>query len=511
MNNEKSQIKIGIVLNYFNIIVGSLIPVFYTPVMLRLLGQNEYGLYKLASTFTSYLSLVALGIGSAVTRYLIKAKTEKGQEEEERYFALFMVIFRVIAIAAFFIGLGLVFTIDLWYGESLNTQEIYKMKIIVFILVCNTSINFALSPYISVVSARQKFVFLQSINFITTCCMPILNLIVLYMGFASIGMATSSLFLNIIVQGIYYLFVRKKLKIKPNYKDIPKDVFREILTFSLWIFVGNIVDKLYNSTDTILIGMIPTLATTGVAVYNIGATFNNITANLSNSMKNILSPNTNKMVFEGATRDELTDYLIKTGRIQAYIMGLVTGGFVAFGRPFIFFYAGEDYSESYWVAVFMMVPYLIPMVQNVFVSVLVAENKHKFRSLTYLAIAVINVIASWFAMKVWGVIGAALVTGIALLIGQGFVMNWYYRVKMGLDTGKFWRNIIKIFFVPFILTIIAIIVQRYVDFYSIPILLIGIVIYSMLFVLINWLVNVNEYEKNIIISPLKKVIARFKK
>ncbi len=70
MINEKSQLKIGVVLNYINLILGNLIPIFYTPIMLRLLGQNEYGLYKLSSGITSYLSLMTLGMGTAITRYL---------------------------------------------------------------------------------------------------------------------------------------------------------------------------------------------------------------------------------------------------------------------------------------------------------------------------------------------------------------------------------------------------------------------------------------------------------
>ena len=80
MAQEKSQLKIGIVLNYVNMILGNLIPIFYTPIMLSLLGQSEYGLYKLASSVTSYLSLISMGLGSAITRYLIK-KEKKPKSE----------------------------------------------------------------------------------------------------------------------------------------------------------------------------------------------------------------------------------------------------------------------------------------------------------------------------------------------------------------------------------------------------------------------------------------------
>ena len=84
MTKIKDQLKIGIILNYVNLIVGNLIPIFYTPIMLNLLGQSEYGLYKLASSVTSYISLMSLGIGSAMTRYLIKSRTEEGEDGEKK-------------------------------------------------------------------------------------------------------------------------------------------------------------------------------------------------------------------------------------------------------------------------------------------------------------------------------------------------------------------------------------------------------------------------------------------
>lgn len=79
MKKKVNQLRIGIILNYVNLGLGNLIPIFYTPIMLSLLGQSEYGLYKLASSFTSYLTLISFGLGSAITRYLIKSREQEGK------------------------------------------------------------------------------------------------------------------------------------------------------------------------------------------------------------------------------------------------------------------------------------------------------------------------------------------------------------------------------------------------------------------------------------------------
>lgn len=506
MENNKSQLKIGIVLNYINLILGNLIPVFYTPIMLSLLGQSEYGLYKLASNVTSYLTLISLGISSAVTRYLIKANTEEGKDSEEKILGLFSIIFRVIAAISFVVGIGLVFCLPLWYSESLSTSELQTMQILVFILSINTAVSFLMTPHSSVVISHEKFIFSQCINIVITCFAPILNLVMLFLGFASIGMVVSSLIVTIGIRIAYFVYVKKCIKMKAQYKNLPTHLFKEIIVFSFWIFVANVVVQLYNTTDTVMIGSVAALGTIGVAIYNVGAVFNNIVFSLTTGISGLLMPKTNKLVFSGATNSELTDLCIKVGRIQAYIISLVVMGFISFGRPFICFYVGADYLEAYWVAILMMVPNMIPLVQSVCLNIIVAQNKHRFRSLCYLGIAIGNVAATWFLMNTsLGIVGAALATGVALIIGQGFVMNWYYSKKTGLEIGRFWKKILKIYIIPVILCVVTLLLSLVVNFNNLVILIIGIIVFTILYCLLSWLFVMNDYEKDLCRSFLIKI------
>ena len=72
------QKKAGILLSYGQTVLSTLISLVYTPVMLRLLGQSEYGLYTLVSGFISNLSLIDPKSGKP-TRIAIKV-TEDGKK-----------------------------------------------------------------------------------------------------------------------------------------------------------------------------------------------------------------------------------------------------------------------------------------------------------------------------------------------------------------------------------------------------------------------------------------------
>lgn len=508
---EKSQLKKGIVLNYINLILGNLIPIFYTPIMLSLLGQNEYGLYKLSNSVTSYLSLISLGIGSAVLRFIIKARTEDGKEAEERVLGLFVIIFRVIALVTIVVGIVLTLNLDVWYTNSLSANELSRMQILVFLLVCNTAISFLTTPYLSVVNAHEKFVFLQCMNIMTTCVGPILNLVMLFLGFASIGMVVSSLAITILCRFLYCFYIKRKMEMKPRFKNLPTHLIKEILGFSFWIFVANVVGQLYNATDTVMIGAFPALATTGVAVYNIGATFNSIVFSLTIGVSSLLAPKVNKMIFENATGQQLTDLAIRVGRLQCFIISLLVTGFIAFGQPFLDFYVGSGYEESYWIAIFMMIPNMIPLVQSVCLSTIVAQNKHRFRSIVYLGIAIANIIGTWFLLQKMGVVGAALMTGLALLVGQGLIMNIYYSKRTVIEISRFWKEISRIYIWPIVMCVITILISNVVDFYRLPFLFAGIVIYTVVYAIFNYVFVMNNYERNLIKTPLKRFINRIRK
>lgn len=508
---NKSQVRIGAVLSYLNMGIGSIIPMVYTPLMLSLLGQSEYGLYKLSSSATSYLSLVSFGVGSAIVRYLVMLRAKGDKEGESQMLGLFNTIFFVISAISLMLGLLLTFNLPIFYGNALNDSELYEMRIIVFILSISIAINFSATPYSSVVSCHEKFLFLQLINILTTVILPVSNIVVLLLGFRAIGMTACSLVLNIITRIVYIIYVKKIIGIKAKYTNMPKNLLKEILFFSFWVFVSDVVNQLYNATDTVIIGMIPALATTGVAVYNIGAVFSGMMNSFSYGISGVLTPKINMYVFKGATNTELTDVMIKFGRLQAYLISLICFGFISFGQPFIRLWAGEEYGEAYWVAICMMIPLCIPLMQNVALQIMRARNKHKFRSIVFLVVAIANAVGTWFAVHDFGIIGAALVSGIAYTIGPVIIMNIFYKRAMGLEIMRFWKSIIPILICPLALSVLTKTLEIWYSFDSLYLLLFGIAAFVLIFAVISWKLVMNDYEKDIFRQPIRGVLKKLRR
>ena len=78
-----NELKVGSIITYINLIISTIIPLLYTPIMLRILGQEEYGLYSLSNSVISYLTLLNFGFGTAIIRFISKFRIECDHDKIE--------------------------------------------------------------------------------------------------------------------------------------------------------------------------------------------------------------------------------------------------------------------------------------------------------------------------------------------------------------------------------------------------------------------------------------------
>lgn len=506
MKNQNNQLRAGVYLSYINLLLGSLIPMFYTPVMLGLLGEAEHGLYSLANSAVGYLSLLSFGFGSTILRYLSKYRAENDKAAVQRTFGFFLVLYCALALWVMLGGWILAENAAFIFNRSLSAQELQKIKILILVMALHTALTFPMSVITSVSLTYERFIFRRVMDIISTVAGPAVNLIVLYMGYASVGMAVAGTVLQILllIPNAFYCFWI--LGIKPTFERMPGSLIREMVGFSFYVFIGSIVDTLFWATDKVILGML--VGTVAVSVYQIGSTFNNVVIQLSTSISGVLTPKITGMVVKDAPKEALTELFIRVGRIQFLVVGLIVTGFAVFGQAFILLWAGEAYADAYWIAILTLFPLCIPLIQNTGLSIVVAQNKHKFRSIVYLMIAIANVISTYLVVPYLGGIGAALCSCISYLLGQGLIMNFYYHKVIGIDIPLFWKNILKMAIFPGVMMVVGLSAKCAVSFDNWITFFAGVVVYTAIYCLGMYRLNMNDYEKDIIRGPLKKVVSK---
>lgn len=501
---EINELKAGSILSYINLMISTIIPLFYTPVMLRILGQAEYGLYSLSNSVISYLTLLNFGLGNAAIRFVTKYRVEDDHEMVEGVVGMIIFIFGIISIIVCATGFTLTKGSGIFFGGGLTSYEIERLKILMLIMTLSTAISFPVSVLGSVSIAYEKYIFRKIMDTLFTILAPILNLIILFMGYASVGMALIGLFTQIISGIIYYEYCKRELKVIPRFHNMPFHIMKEVLGFSIFVFISAIIDMLYWATDKVLIGAM--IGTTAVAIYNIGGTFTSMLQNMSSAIGSVFATRVNVMVFSKQSMEKLSELLIRVGRLQYYVVSFILSGYIVFGKIFIHFWAGDTYMKAYYIALLTMIPLGIPLIQNIAFSVISAQNKLQFRSVVYAITAVCNIVGTVFMLPKYGIIGAAVCTAIAFCLGHGLLMNLYYWKVTGLNIISFWKNILRLTIVPMLLIIIFLKIVQMFEIGSMFQFMIYISIYSLLFFMMSWTISMNLYEKNLVKSLILRKV-----
>lgn len=502
MSNSNER-KRGAILSYLSIILSTVVQLVYTPLLIRMLGQSEYGLYSLVSSVIGYLTVLDLGFGNAIVVFTAKYRAKKEYEKEKKLHGMFLVIFCIIGLIAGLLGLLLYFNVPLLFGKTMTDIELHKAKIMMLILSFNLAVTFPFSIYSSIITAYEKFTFQKVMSILNTLLKPVLMIPLLFLGYKSITMTVIITVVNIIVLLSNYFYCKKKLGVNIKFMGFDKKLFKTIFSYSFFIFLGVIVDKVNWSVDQFVLGAVS--GTIAVSLYSVASQINTLFVNLSSAMSGVLLPKMSKMIAKKSSDKEMTKEFIKVGRLQYLIIFLMASGFTLFGKEFIMAWAGKDFVISYYIAIILILPLCVPLIQNLGISIMQAKNMHKFRSILLALIAVANIFISIPLAKAYGGIGSAIGTSLSLIIGNIIILNIYYHKKVGINVIEFWKSIIKMT-IPMIIPIVSIVIlMHFVTLHGYVNLIVFGGIYTILYCLTCYFLAMNDYEKNIVNKVLIKL------
>ncbi|MCT4603996.1 MAG: oligosaccharide flippase family protein [Marinifilum sp.] len=503
-----NQLKVGAILSYVVIGLSNIVGLLYTPYMLRMMGQSEYGLYSLVASVVAYLTILDLGFGNTIIRYTAKFRSEGKTEEQYSMFGMFVVLYSLIGFVVLVLGMGLYFNIDKLYGNTLTPNELHKVHILVLLMVFNLVFTFPLSIFASIVTAYEKFVFQKVIQIVRIILNPLIMIVLLEMGYRAIGMVVLITIFNVATQLINLWYCRHKIKIKIRFKKFDWRFFKELAGYSFFIFLNAIIDRLYWSSGQLVLGA--NVGTAAVAMFAVAIQLEQMYMGFSTAISGVFLPKVTAMVSQSKSAKEISDLFIRTGRIQFIVMAFILAGFILFGKQFIFLWAGADYTDTYAITLLMFVPLTIPLIQNLGITILQARNRLKFRAILYLCIAVFSVILQLLLVDTYGGIGCGIAICTGLVLGHILIMNVYYYKKQEIDIPKFWKEIGKMAISPLLIGLFTFWILQRVQLDTPISLGIGIVTFAIVYIPAFWFTSMNNYEKNLLYKPFRSLMLKLK-
>ena len=434
---NKSQLKAGAILSYASIVLNIVAGLLYTPWMKEQIGQASFGLYTLANSLIT-LFLVDFGLSTAVSRYVSKYRAEGDQEKIDKFlgavYKLYLLIDAIILIALVVIF----FLIDKIY-VNLTPTELENFKVIYVISALFAVVNFPCVTFNGILNAYEKFVPLKMADVIYRVLLVGITVVALLLNGGLYALVAVHAIVGLVVIVYKFIVIKKTTPVKVNFKSQEKGIFKEIFSFSIWVTISSIAQRLiFNITPTI-IGTVVTAASVTIAVFGIVTTLEGYTFTVTGAINGMFMPRIAKLYEEKGENTDLTPLLLKVGKFQFALNGLIVVGFFTIGRSFITLWTGPEDLDAYWGLLLVCIPGIFYNSLQIANTAIVVRKKVHIQAIVNCITGGINIGLSFLFSYYYGVIGACLSICIAYTV-RAILLIILYGKHLEINMPKFIKN-----------------------------------------------------------------------
>ncbi len=415
----------------------------FTPFLIRMLGDSEYGVYQLVISITSYLMLFDMGVGNAVIRYIAKYRTNNDIQKQQELLGVVTAFYLIIATIIIIIGVVLCVLFPIIFAKGLSYEEISIGRTLLILNVLSTACSIGTAGFSACIHAYERFFFSKIKSIVIVILRMGILFLILSLGAKSIGVVVIHLLFNIATCMLSICYVVKKIKIYPKIGKPDTSFIKEILSYSGFVTLQMIATQINSMTDSVLLGIFAEGSAVLIAIYSVGIQIVQYFKTIGGHVNGVLMAGAVRLVESGAKPKDLQNEMVRIGRINFMMLGIVFATFLVNGKHFLTLWVGEGYEQSYYVAIAVMIPTMFNIVQSIGNQILWALNKHRVLAIIQVVSAFLNVILTIFLIRWNPLVGAVIGSVIALVVGDIFCMNIVFKKDVKISLTGYYLGLAK--------------------------------------------------------------------
>ena len=485
---------------FLNTVIGYICRIIFV----RCLAAEYLGINGLFSNILSMLSLVELGIGSAMGYALYQPLAKDDKEKITSLMALYKKSYNIIGIVVALLGIMMIPLLQ--YIIVKPQQIVENIYIIYLVYLFNTASSYFFSYRSALLIAAQKNYIVSGVNYAITTIVSIIQIPILlitqnfmiYLICQSIGV-----FINNVIVSMWakhdYPYIEKK-----NVKPITKKEKRQMAVNIKALTINKIAAMLVNNTDNIVITYFNGLISTGViSNYTLlTGTLGSITSQLFNgitaSVGNLNAVENNKKKYNFFRILNLANF---------WIYGWCCIGIFLVSGEIVKICFGQKFVLDMQIPLVLAINFYLVGMNNAVLIYKNAMGLFKYGQYLLILTAMINLVLDVILGKMWGMFGIFLATIIARVLTN----TWYepYAVfKYGLE--KNFKEYIKIFLEYLVVLIftgaVCYVLCGFCKYNNIINLILKVIICSIIPNIVFYMCYGKTQEGKYLIGAIKKII-----
>ena len=286
-----------------------------------------------------------------------------------------------------------------------------------------------------------------------------------------------------------------------SWRYFEKREFEEIVGFSGWVTIMSIAQRFIFNIAPSILGALS--GSTSIAILGIATTLEGYTYTFANAINGMFLPKVSRIVSND--NGDVLPLMVKIGRIQIYITALIVFGVICLGDHFIQLWVGTGFKDSYFCTLFVIVPCLLQLPQEIGNQAIFAKNKVKKLAIVYVLMALVNIVIAVSLAPTFGALGICMSVFVAYMV-RTVGMDVIFYKDLHIDVMSFFKDTFIKLLIPLILCLVlGFMINAMIRIDS----WLGFIVKGICFVgsyaTVMYFLAMNDSEKELVLSPIKKI------
>lgn len=450
----------GVALYVTNVVSAFII----SPIILRSLGNWDYGLWEMIMSIIGYMGLLDLGVGPALVRFVAVADGRQDWNDLQKTISTALAFFVVLAIVASIFLLILGLNPEWVAGEVPDTLS--SLSVVFFLLAFNAAVLFPQQVFIATLLGVQCHFLINNwrIFFLIVRSFLTYYLLLRYPGHGLVVIALLEPLFSVLQLLVFFGAVLRDRGIPClAFSAVSYGKVKELFVFAGKSVVMMAASRLQNQSVPLIVGKVVGL---GHVVYFVMPNrLVDYAKGLALAVGYPLTPYFGASIGKGDQNNLLKSWLTTSLALQVVSLAMPVVLFFC-GEPFLRLWIGEEYAVAGRYALyFLLIGLVVDGLTTNAYRMLTAQGKHGKCALIWFFLSVLSIPVGIVGAMIWGVSGVVAGTTFVTIIGGGVTLHLACAV-MKISMGLYFASTIKRIVLPLLLFVGMFLLCRYLVYIS---------------------------------------------
>jgi len=408
--------------NWIGFLLTGTIQLLLTPILIKSLGDFDYGIWVLAFSVLAYTTLLDMGMHTTMLRFVAKSDAENRPHALNEILFTSIAVVSAIAVIAVIIMLVLVWLTPDLLDLPVSSRPVFRWLII--LLGSSIVVELFIRVLGNYLCGLHRFDFYNGAKVACSLLRALLMVGALGLGYGLLGLAGASFFTALVSLPLHWIFVRFADPLLASRGIVASwGTARALMRFAFFSFVstlGNYLRFYLNSVVIARILMVELITPFNIAV-QIVEYFRSIVIGAMSPLITSFSHLTGKT----SDHRQFTELFVRATRYTTLLCLFVGCMLFLNGKTLITLWVGERFLASYPLLLILTTAYVLMLSQVPSNALFYALNKHQAMAVWTLAEGGANVALSAYLAHKFGLVGVAFGIAIPMTLVSVVVQPWY--------------------------------------------------------------------------------------